>query len=239
MFLTSEAAKTLRLDQKPDGKHILFKVIATPGQYILHTYRDHEEIFRGTSTAQLAEAFGSLTIDSGWLPSGICRWGRQAAGDWMARWYPPGHYSLQFGNPEHADTFTLVVPLPGIIFAGIGKTYYVWATREQTFSAQAVLYAVPLPNVYGDGQICYGRNTPPAVSAENWQTIETAWNLFITTPFIADLARQKSQSSPEDVRDMLVHIAREGYSAYPLEDLIPYKNMLTAERAGQALLNRK
>lgn len=238
-FLSTEAAKTLKLDQKPDGERVLFKLIAIPGQYILHTYRNREEIFWGTSTAKLAKAFGSLAVDSSWLPPGICRWGRQAAGDWMVRWYPPGQYILQFGNPEHASSFSLVVPLPGIVFVGIGKTYYVWSLKEQTFSPQALLYAAPLPNVYSEGKICYGSNSPPAVSSSNWQTVETAWELFVTTPFIADLSSNKSQSHPEDVRDFLRQLAKENRSSYPTEDLIPYANSLTVERAIHALLGAK
>ena len=238
-FLTPETAKTLRLDQKPDGTHILFKLIAIPGQYILHTCRNQEEMFRGTSTAQLAKAFGAQAVDSGWLPPGICRWGSQIAGDWMVRWYPPGRYSLQFGHPQDQASSTLDVPLPGMVFAGIGATYYVWASKEQAFSPQALLYAVPLPNVYNDGRICYGSNSPPVISAEHWQTVETAWQLFITTPFLLELAGQKSRSHPEDIGVFLAQLAKEEKSTYPMEDLLPYSingTTLTVERAIQALL---
>lgn len=239
-FLPPEAAKMLRLDQKPDGEHILFKLIAIPGQYILHTCRNQEEVFRGTSTAQLAKAFGALTVDSGWLPPGICRWGQQATGDWMVRWYPPGRYVLQFGNLEDKASSLLAVPLPAMIFAGIGATYYVWAVKEQIFSPQALLHAVPLPNIYSDGRICYGSNVPPAVSAEQWQTVETAWQLFITTPFLADLAAQKSQARPDDVREFLAQIAKKDRPTYPLEDLVPYNQQtLTVERAIHVLLGTK
>ncbi len=241
-FLTPEAARTLRLDQKPDGTHILFKVIALPGQYVLHYLDGKEEVFRGTSTARLAQAFGLLTVDSGWLPYGVCRWGRQPAGDWMVRWYPPARYTLQIGDPQHPGALTLDVPLPGMVFAGMGSTYYVWATKEQTCALETPLFAAPLPNVYHDGRICYGAHTPPAVSAEAWPTIDTAWRLFITTPFLGDLSQQKSRAHPEDVRTVLAQVAHDASSHYPLKDLIPYiinDTPITVARAVTALLMSK
>ena len=227
-LLTPDAARTLRLDQKPDGTHILFKLIALPGQYVLHYVDGKEEVFRGTSAARLAQAFGAQSVDSGWLPFGVCRWGRQPAGDWMVRWYPPARYLLHMGNPAHPGTFTQEVALPGMVFAGIGSTYYVWAAKELTCGPDTQLFAAPLPNVYQDGRICYGSNTPPAVSADAWSSIETAWQLFVATPFIGDLSSGKSRAHPGDVRPSLAHVARSAALQYPLDDLFPYTINTTA-----------
>jgi len=234
-FLTVEAARTLRLDQKPDGTHILFKVIALPSQYVLHYFDGREEVFRGTSTTRLGKAFGALAVDSGWLPPGVCRWGRRSEGDWMVRYYPPAHYSLQFGDPQYAGSFRLDVPLPGIVFAGFNTTYYVWAIKDSTCTPQTPLFAAPLPNVFYDGRICYGSNTPPAVSAEAWSTIDTAWQLFMTSPFIGDLASGKSRAHPADVRTALVHVAQSTSSQYPLEDLVPHTTHNTTVTMGQVI----
>ena len=228
--------------QKPDGTHILFKLIALPGQYVLHYINGREEVFRGTSTARLATAFGSLTVDSGWLPPGVCRWGRLPAGDWMVRWYPPGRFPLQFGDPQYPSSFTLDVPLPGMVFAGIGNTYYVWAAKDLTCRPETPLFAAPLPNVYHDGRICYGSTIPPAVSAETWSTIDTAWQDFIISPFLGDLSSGKSRAHPEDVRTSLTHLAQGASPLYPLEDLVPHTINTTAITVAQvitALLARK
>lgn len=241
-FLPPEAARTLRLDQKPDGTHILFKIIALPGQYVLHYLSGKEEVFRGTSTAQLAKAFGSLAVDSGWLPPGVCRWGRQPAGDWMVRWYPPGRAILQFGDPQYAGASTLDIPLPGMVFAGLGDTYYVWAARDLTCCPETPLFVAPLPNVYHDGRICFGSNIPPAISAEAWATIDTAWQNFIASPFIGDLSGGKSRAHPDDVRTTLMHLAQSTCTSYPLEDLVPYTigtTAITVARVVTALLAGK
>lgn len=238
-FLTKEAARALRLDQKPDGENILWKLVCTPGQYILHYLEGAEEQFRGVSTARLAKAFGSHAVDSGWLPPGVCRWGRQAEGDWMVRFYPASPYTLQFGMPEHTDSFIVTVRLPAMVFAGISDTYYVWAVKDRQFSVQSPLFAVPLSNVWGDGRICYGTNNPPAVSAEAWQTIEEAWQLFIASPFIGDLATGKSQAQPQDVRLQLVKASQSAHKQYPLHDLVAYGskgNPITIEKAVEAMV---
>ena len=234
-FLTKEAAQALRLDQRPDGKNILFKVVAMPGQYVLHYLEGKEEHFRGISTAHLARAFGANAVDSGWLPPGVCRWGRLPSDDWMVRFYPALSYTLQFGMPEHKDSFSLSVHLPGMVFAGIGNTYYVWAIKDHQFSQHAPLFVVPLSNVWGDGRICYGANHPPAVSSEAWQMIEEAWHFFIASPFLGDLANGKSRAHPQDVRLQLVQAARSPDKQYPLDDLLPYTINDTAVTVKQAV----
>ena len=221
-MLTREAAHTMRLDGKPDGTHILFKIIAMPGQYVLHFLEGKEEAFWGVSTTRLEKAFGVDAIDSGWLPTGICRWGRHKGGDWMIRLYPAALYTLQFGLPDHLDAYTVSVRLPALLFAGLHETYYVWAVKDQFLAPQTHLYRVPLSNVYGDGRICYGSNRPPAVSASAWETIDEAWRLFIASPFIGDLSDGKSLSHPRNVWLSLVEAARLSDTPYPVSDLVAY-----------------
>ncbi len=157
----------------------------------------------------------------------------------MIRFYPAAPYSLQFGLPESADSFSATIRLPAMIFAGVGKTYFVWAVKEEQFTTASHLFAVPLSNIWSDGCICYGANMPPAVSAEDWQTIDEAWQLFIGSPFIGDLASGKSRTQPEDVRLQLLAVSRSQDQQYPLDDLLAHTlndTPITVQMAVDAML---
>jgi hypothetical protein len=218
-FLSTEAVYSLLGDQKPDGKNILWKLICMPGQYILNHINERGwERMRGVSPALLRKAFSAEAVDSGWLSPGVCRWGSRPEGDWMVKFYPASAHTLDLGEQHRTAT----VVLPSIVFGGIGNVYYVWATKTRTFSPHDRIFVVPLPNVYHDGRICFGNNTPPTLSWGEWDGIDTAWNLFVESPFNGDLAQQKSRAHPVDVREQLSAVDQRKRQRYPLSDLIPY-----------------
>ena len=39
----------------------------------------------------------------------------------------------------------LTVPLPGMVFAGLDRSWYVWAVRGKRFSPDLELFQTPLP----------------------------------------------------------------------------------------------
>jgi Prokaryotic E2 family D len=223
--LSQGAAHALLLDLPPDGKHILWKVICTTGQYVWHFF-DQEmkrRRFKGVSESLLRQAFGSEPIDSGWLSPQVCRWGTRPDGDWVVSFRPSQCYDLQItGLGEHVPE-QVRVRLPGLIFCGIGQAYYVWATKSRMFSPTAPIFLAPLPNVYGDGRICFGENTPPVITAHAGAAIEEAWRLFITSPFNADLSNSKSRAQPDDVRAQLLQSSQHKRHSYPLSDLLAYR----------------
>ena len=243
-FLSEEAAHALLLDLPPDGKHILWKVVCTPGQYVWHFF-DQEvkrRRFKGVSESLLRQAFGSESIDSGWLPPQVCRWGTRPDGDWVVSFRPSQCYDLRIvGLGEHVSE-RMMVRLPGLIFCGIGQAYYIWATKGRTFSPTAPIFQAPLPNVYGDGRVCFGENTPPVVTARAGATIEEAWHLFISSPFNADLSNSKSRAQPDDVRYQLIQASQHKRHSYPLSDLVAYRTnsraLITASMAVEAYLIR-
>ena len=73
-----------------------------------------------------------------------------------------------------------------------------------------MLYHAPLPNVYNDGKLCFGTNTPPdlnrgeEVGKSTAQLLQEAWEMFIGSPFNGHLAQDKSKTHPTDVREQLV-----------------------------------
>jgi len=242
--LSDEAAQALLLDLPPDGKHILWKVICTPGQYIWHFFdpETKRRRFKGVSEALLRQAFGSEPTDSGWLPLHLYRWGSRPDGTWVVSFRPSQCYDLQLIASGKNQPEPIRVRLPSCVFCGIGQAYYIWATKRQTFFPTLPLFSAPLPNVYEDGRICFGDNTPPAITDQVGTAIEDAWHLFITSPFNADLSAGKSRARPDDVRAQLIQASQHPRHAYPLSDLLAYRTRgntpITAEMAIDAYLLR-
>jgi len=139
----------------------------------------------------------------------------------MLQWVPAGRQTITLLGKAMPQA-PVSVPLPPLVFAGIGTTYYVWAAREQAFSPGMSLYCAPFPNVRSDGSICFGAaNQPPPVSCV---TFPAAWQMFITSPFNGDLSDGKSQQYREDVRHQLCAVRRK--QCYPASDLVPFKRLL-------------
>ena len=135
----------------------------------------------------------------------------------MIQWIPPAKHTLTLlgkAMPEEP----ISVALPALVFAGIGTTYYVWASKEKEFSPHIPLYLAPLPNTYADGKVCFGSNTPAPVSAEAFQSV---WQLFISSPFNGDLAGGKSARHKTDVRHQLCTTRKK--ATYPVGDLVLFK----------------
>lgn len=53
-------------------------------------------------------------------------------------------------------------------------------------------------------------------------TIDVAWQLFLSSPFNADMAHGKSQAFAGDVRHQLIALAQSNAKRYPVQDLVPY-----------------
>jgi hypothetical protein len=102
------------------------------------------------------------------------------------------------------------VTLPGLIFAGCGPNYYLWATDEREFKPSSLCYSAPLPNVYDTGRICWGDNQ---VQNATPQYADTAWSIFINSPFNSHLANSKSRKHSDDVRKQLLALQKTDQSA--------------------------
>jgi hypothetical protein len=259
--LLSQALVRQLLDpalQKAALAGVKAQLLLFEGQYLLH-YREENatgtearagaEKFKFISPEAVRLAFSNSPLDSGWLGKGIYRWGAVREGNWLVKFIPPkADYQLELRLPQTTGQTTpelsslVEVALPGLILVGLGQTYYLWAIKETEFSPQAHLYAAPLPNLYPDGKICWGQNQPPPASA---QSIETAWQLFISSEFTDHLIQGKSKSFPQDVRLQLMALAKDTQphqgervaepatgtpskrpkrrrKGYPLEDLVAY-----------------
>lgn len=169
------------------------------------------------------QAFTLERIDSGWMAPNIIRYGDNHNGPWFLQRHAPTPYSLTLDSPlklaNEADGLKqLCVPLPGFMFLGIKRTYYIWAYGEWQ-AEQTPLYQAPLPNVHPDGHICFGKSRPPMV---NGQTIERAWDLFWNSPFNHDLTRGKSKRFPKNILALLATLHQPSLNTtarFPIDEL--------------------
>lgn len=191
------------------------------GQHLfVMTNQEGGVVERFISDAAVREAFSGIPIDSGWLRPEIVKWGNGKLGEWAVAFFAPQVHELDITSESAADApeqFTLErlqVPLPGLVFFGLGTQYFLWAVKTQKLHPYQEIYRAPLPNVYVDGKVCWGLVKPPRVTA---RAIFDAWELFIKSTFNNHLANGKSKAHREDVRVML----RQAYTGdYPITDLV-------------------
>jgi hypothetical protein len=191
--------------------------------------------------AAMRAAFSDEPVDSDWLSPGVVRVGENERGKWAVMWQPPGvrkclmeltpqARALAFpeagkrprrkqGDALPRGIVELSVPLPGLVFFGIERTYYAWAVKTATFDPNAEVYYPPVPNIFPNGKVCFGENKMPECSGV---AIGKAWETFELSPYNGNLANSRSKASPNDVRAQLARLAGAGATEYPLEDLEPF-----------------
>ena len=210
------------------GPHPLLQsqaeLILYEGQYLLHWVDQHgQDQFKFLSAQHVREAFAEQEIVSGWLPPCVQQWGMNAKGTWMLQWMPAGRQIITLTGKSMPEE-PISIPLPALVFAGVGTTYYVWAAKDEDFAPSLPLYRAPFPNVRTDGSICFGTNQPPEVSST---TFPAAWQVFISSPFNGDLAQSKSTHHQSDVRHQLCAARKK--QRYPVSDLQPATDYLDRE----------
>ena len=213
------------------------------GQYALR-YRDERDglMIKLLAPEAVRSAFSRIPVDSGWLPPEVRRWGHSAHGEYAVMFVPAQKHLLRLTN-TFGERFPgkrivkIEVPLPAMVFAGLGNAYAVWACAEAPHP-DAVGYQTPLPNVGGGAGICFGDNHPPRAKPES---IALAWKLFMSTPFNNHLIGGSSKAHPKDVREQLLALADSHADAYPVSDLVSCKHTieegirrLLADRGGAA-----
>jgi hypothetical protein len=226
-------------------RHVLYLL---EGQYLYGQQTEDGSLrYKFVSAASVRLAFSQEPVDSGWLPPEVRRWGYTPSGQWAVMFVPPARHRLwlvseivlpppqpgeedgppsgeQASVPRQSETgpLALEVALPGLVFAGVGQHYYLWAVKEVEFLPEGWAYHAPLPNVYPDGRICWGSNRVEPVTP---QTLRAAWQLFISSPFNQHLAGGKSRRYPENILAGLERLAASSPKtrrrAYPLRDLQP------------------
>jgi hypothetical protein len=234
---------------------VVGQLLFLESEQLLFGYRNRNRVehWKYLSTETLRQAFSRLPVDTAWLPPGLVRWGIRDGREWAVQFIPPGTYPLilkveqtpartqeartQENRTVEARTAErqIQVPLPGLVLVGSGTNYYIWAVKDKSFDPAGKLYQAPLPNLGGNGLVCYGSNRVPEASTT---TMREAWQLFIQSPFNGHQSNAKCRSNPEDVRQLLYRL--EGCRKFPQRELLGYsgreRQPVTVAQAVEGLL---
>lgn len=150
--------------------------------------------------------------DSGWLPEGVVRAGRNIRGDWVVYVAPPQIVEIGTDQEER-----LTIPIPMSLFLGWDHRYYLWSLKGKRFAPSLEVFKAPFPNVYENGRICWGSHRPPKVTSSN---INRVWQLFFGTVFNYHIASNKTKSYPSNTLDLLRELSSSKTKSFPRDELV-------------------
>lgn len=183
------------------------------------------------SPQAVEEAFSGAGFDTGWIAPGVLRWGRGLSGEWVVAYRPPELCQITLVG-DRMPSGPVRVPLPGLVLFGLGTAWHVWAVKSRgRFDPRAKAYTVPTPNVGAGGAICFGENTPPVATAAS---VPAAWSAFLETPFNDHDVVGRCKSEPDDVRALLLSLARSRAKTFPGEELLGGEHTVEAHVASLA-----
>ena len=150
--------------------------------------------------------------DSGWLPQGVIRTGRNIRGDWVVYIAPPQSIEIMTNQGEK-----LTIPIPISLFLGWDHRYYLWSLQGKAFNPSLTVFKAPYPNVYENGRICWGSHRPPKVTVYN---IQDTWKLFFGTVFNNHIASNKTKSYSQNALDLLRRLSEAKKKTFPANELM-------------------
>lgn len=133
-------------------------------------------------SADVAAAFNEFGASTGLLPANTLFWQSVAGQTRIGIWLPPKKRILPVATGHGLQYWT--IPLPGFIFVGQARTYFIYAALKRPGRSSDRLYRCPLPNVYTDGRICAGNVAFPVCAGD---TIDRAAAQFFESEFNHDL----------------------------------------------------
>lgn len=194
-----------------------------PGQYVFQHEDGAGMKSKCLAPAQVRASFAKEPLDTGWLPQGASRWGVCSAGTFMVGFYPAQvrNVFVEFKG----GTRKLKVPMPPLVFCGVGRSYYVWAVKSPVTVPSSMLCHAPLPNVNNLGLICFGSNAHPDVATSDG--FARSWEMLWLSPF-TDHHSDHRVRGYEDVRDLLRELHRDRAKEFPATALIQTNTTLDA-----------
>lgn len=113
------------------------------------------------------------------------------------------------------------VPLPGLVMIrshnGSSPQHQLFAVKQRPETLDIPLFHAPLPNVFGNGDICWGS---VRLTVEQGASLAEDWKLLFGTAFGTHSVHGKSKLYRQDVRQMLLDLAEAKKRSYPKRDLI-------------------
>jgi len=180
---------------------------------LLCQWRAGESVQSKLISAQDARrAFANIDDDTGWLPEGVVRTGRNSRGSWVVYVAPPGRIRITTDQGE-----ALHIPIPMSLFLGWGRRYYLYALACKKFDPSATVYRAPFPNVYENGRVCWGSHKVPEVTPTN---IRKTWRLFFGTTFNNHIASGKTVTYEDNALDLLRELSAGETKTFPADELV-------------------
>lgn len=209
-----------RLTSPPDALGALYFL---PGQYLFKRIEEGRESAKALSGQQIARAFREYRIDTGWITHRILRYREEPEGNYLLSCLPAGIKSIPV--EINGEVVEITIPLPTLILFGHKNEFYLWATKGKKVLPDAKLAYAPLPNIGGslNGKICFGSNVVPEAKVEN---LDLIWSLIFRTPFNGDHSANKCVSAPDDVRQLLLSLAKKKIRRFPARELIETKTTI-------------
>jgi len=203
------------LTAPPDALGALYFL---PGQYLFKRNENGREITKALSSACVARAFREFHTDTGWITRKVLRYREEPEGNYILSFETAGVRTI-FVETDGGKIAEITIPLPTLILFGHAGEFYLWAAKWKKVSPKTKLALAPLPNVGGNlsGKICFGGNEVPEAKIEN---LDAIWNLIFNTPFNRDHSQQKCVSAPEDVRKLLLNLAKRNARRFPASELL-------------------
>jgi len=176
-------------------------------------------------TSDVAAALNIFGSSTGLLPENTLFWSTVGAATRIAIWLLPARREMVFDLNKKGRKMSL--RLPGFVFMGQGKRYWIYASPTMPTSAANMIYIAPLPNVATDGLICAGDVEMPIAGPD---TIHTAAKLFFESRFNNHLASGKLKGSGHGIVgekalfDLYAQLAQTG-RGFPINRLLPSMTM--------------
>lgn len=157
-------------------------------------------------------AFAKIDHDTGWLPSGVIRVGRNQRGAWVVFIAAPQIVKISTDRGE-----SLTIPIPMTMFVGLGHRYYLFALPGKSFDVNNAVYRAPFPNVYENGRVCWGSHKVQPVTP---LIIGQTWKLFFDTTFNEHIASGKTKSHSDNALDLLRALSAARKKTFPAKELV-------------------
>ena len=161
----------------------------------------------------VCNAFNRFGASTGLLPADTLFWSSRSGVLRLGVYLPPARRTITLhvkAKPE-----TLRVPLPGLLFAGAGTAYKVFALKQRPVTGKELLYHVPLPNVHLHGDICAGTVQFPVAGGA---TLAQAVDLFFDSLFNSDLSGGKVRQG--ELLPLLRRLSRNRSARFPAAQLV-------------------
>ncbi len=152
---------------------------------------------------------------------------------------------VEYRRPQRTGLFLegteapLRVVLPGLILIRLttgddAPQYSLYAVKQRPASLDLPLFQAPLPNIFGQGRICWGNISAVSPEALASSSLKADWQMLFGTRFNDHGCAGKSKAFPHDIRQQLIALEVAGKRNYPKRDLIPVgvtlEQALTGER---------